>query len=42
LPPELQGIIPKCLEKDRELRYQHAAVLRTNLKRDTDSSHLRA
>jgi eukaryotic-like serine/threonine-protein kinase len=41
LPPRLEDIINKCLEKDRNLRYQHAADLRTDLqrlKRDTDSS----
>jgi serine/threonine protein kinase/tetratricopeptide (TPR) repeat protein len=33
LPDELQRIINKCLEKDLELRYQHAADIRTDLKR---------
>ncbi len=45
LPPELEGIINKCLEKDRNLRYQHASEIRTDLqrlKRDTESHHLPA
>jgi eukaryotic-like serine/threonine-protein kinase len=40
LPPKLEDIISKCLEKDRNLRYQHAADIRTDLqrlKRDSDS-----
>ena len=40
LPPKLDEIVGKALEKDRRLRYQSAADLRTDLarlKRDTDS-----
>ena len=31
--PELERIVSKCLETERELRYQHAADLRTDLER---------
>jgi serine/threonine protein kinase/tetratricopeptide (TPR) repeat protein len=40
LPPKLEEIIHKSLEKDRELRYQHASDVLIDLKRmkrDTDS-----
>src|SRR6516162_1036378 len=40
IPSELERIISKTLEKDRNLRYQHASDIRTDLqrlKRDTDS-----
>jgi serine/threonine protein kinase/Tol biopolymer transport system component len=32
-PAKLEEIISKCLEKDRDLRYQHASEIRTDLKR---------
>jgi serine/threonine protein kinase len=32
-PSKLEEIIGKCLEKDRSLRYQHAADIRTDLQR---------
>src|SRR3984893_14799450 len=43
LPPELERIVSKTLEKDRKLRYQNAADIRTDLqrlKRDTESARL--
>ena len=33
VPVELERIIHKCLEKDRNLRYQHASDVRTDLRR---------
>ncbi len=40
LPPKLEDIINRALEKDRELRYQHASEIRSELlrlKRDTET-----
>src|SRR5258706_5228173 len=45
MPAELERIINKCLEKDRNLRYQHASDLRTDrqrMKRDTESGRVAA
>jgi len=45
LPAQLEGVINKCLEKDRTLRYQTASDLRADLqrlKRDTQSAKVAA
>ncbi|MGA3212251.1 MAG: protein kinase [Terriglobales bacterium] len=44
-PPALEALILKALEKDRSLRYQHAADVRADLqrvKRDSDSGRVTA
>ena len=41
LPEELERVIDKALEKDRNLRYQHAADLRTDLQRLRRDNSLR-
>jgi len=45
LSAEMERIIAKCLEKDRNLRYQNASEIRTDLqrlKRDTESGRISA
>ena len=45
IPPQLEEVIHKALDKDRELRYQNAADVRTDLqrlKRDLDSGRASA
>jgi len=45
VPPQLEHIISECLEKDRNLRYQHASDVRADLqrlKRDTELARVAA
>ncbi|MGA8556776.1 MAG: protein kinase, partial [Candidatus Acidiferrales bacterium] len=45
IPPKLEDVINRALEKDRELRYQHASEIRSELmrlKRDTSSGQVSA
>ena len=45
VPSDLERLVAKCLEKDRNLRYQHASEIRTDLqrlKRDTESARIPA
>jgi eukaryotic-like serine/threonine-protein kinase len=43
LPPKFEDVINRALEKDRELRYQHASEMKAELmrlKRDTDTGRM--
>ena len=45
LPPKLEDVINRALEKDRELRYQHAVDIKSELmrlRRDVDSGRISA
>ena len=45
VPPKLEDIINRALEKDRELRYQHASEMRSELlrlRRDTETGRVAA
>ncbi len=45
IPPKLEDVITRALEKDRDLRYQHASDMKSELrrlKRDTDTGRMAA